>query len=105
MSTPRFYTMLGFAAKARALVSGETGCLQAISRGKVKLVIVARDASENTRERFVHRCRRAGVPAVLTGTKMELGAAMGKPERSCIAIADSGFAKTILESLEERVFM
>ena len=44
--------MLGLAARGRNVVSGELQTLDAIKDGSAMLVIVAEDASENTRKLF-----------------------------------------------------
>jgi len=50
------YSMLGIGRKAGYLTIGETGCIQIIKREKCKLLIVASDASENTKSRFISLC-------------------------------------------------
>ena len=45
--------MLGFAARARKLVCGTDLCRDEIRRGKLQLVLVASDASQNTKKRII----------------------------------------------------
>jgi len=61
--------------KGRNLVSGEFQTLDAIRNGSAMLVIVAEDASGNTRKLFTDKCSYYGVPVELYGTKEELGRA------------------------------
>ena len=62
-------------------------------------VIVAGDASDNTKKMFTNMCRFYKVPLHIFGTKEDLGGAMGKEFRASLALIDPGFAKAIQEKL------
>lgn len=47
-SADKFYNYLGLATRAGQVVSGEYAVEGAVRRGKVVLLIIAADASENT---------------------------------------------------------
>lgn len=49
--------LLGFAARARRLVCGTDICRDEIRRGKLSFVLVASDASANTKKRIADACR------------------------------------------------
>ena len=58
--------LLGFAARARKLVTGTDLCRDEVRRGRLPLVLVAGDASNNTKKRISdgivcrpNKCRRA----------------------------------------------
>ena len=85
--------MLGLAAKAGNIVSGGFSTEKAISEGKAYFVIIAEDASENTKHKFDNKCRYYGVPYVICGNMDELGHAIGKEARTSLAITDAGFAE------------
>lgn len=87
----RILSLLGIAARAGALVSGWNGVKA--KWNKLKLVLVAADASENTVRRF---SGRAHVKAL---TKGELGRAIGKPPRSVIGITDPRLAERLEREL------
>lgn len=88
----RALSRLGLAMRAGKLVSGEEIVLKAIRSGEAKLVLLARDASDNTSKKFADKCNSYGVPLVIGFTRYELGAAVGKPERVIFAVTDKGFA-------------
>ncbi|MDR1765469.1 MAG: ribosomal L7Ae/L30e/S12e/Gadd45 family protein [Lachnospiraceae bacterium] len=90
--------LLGLATKAGKTAGGELAALKAIKGGKAKLVIVAADASGNTREMFSNKCTYYHVPICFLGTKSELGAATGKDTRASLAILDAGLAGAITKS-------
>ena len=88
-------SMIGMATKAGKTVSGEFMTEKAVKGGKALLVIVAEDASENTKKKFQNMCTYYKVPLCVFGGKEELGHAMGKEMRASLAILDEGFAKAM----------
>ena len=90
---------LGLATKAGKLVSGEFMTEKSVKEGKAKVVIVAGDASDNTKKMFSNMCEFYEVPICFYGTKDELGHAMGKAMRASLAVCDEGFANSIIKLL------
>ena len=90
-------SLLGFAQKSGKLISGEESIIKAIKANKVKLLLIASDSSENTKENYLNQVVYYNVPYKETILiKEEIGASIGKVQRSAVAIADEGFAKAIL---------
>ena len=52
MKPDRVLSMLGIAAKAGSVASGEFSTEKAVKEGRAYLVIVAQDASDNTKKMF-----------------------------------------------------
>ena len=100
MRQNKVLSMLGLAARGRNVVSGELQTLDAIKDGSAMLVIVAEDASENTRKLFTDKCSFYQVPLKLYGTREELGRAIGKDIRSSLAVVNAGLAQSIIGYLE-----
>lgn len=100
MKQNKVLSLLGLAARSRNVVSGEFATENAVKEGKAKLVLVAEDASDNTKKLFTNKCTYYHVPLVFYGEKEALGHAMGKEVRSSLAITDSGFAKALMEQME-----
>ena len=94
-------SLIGLAMKAGKCVSGEAMTESETKSGKAKFVIVAGDASENTKKKFGDMCKFYKVPFCFYGDKDTLGHAMGKEFRASLAILDEGFAKGILKALKE----
>ncbi len=86
---------IGLACKAGRLVSGEYMVEKTIKEGNASLVIVAGDASENTKKNFRDACAYRNVPYLEFSTKEEIGRMTGKDIRACIALTDPGFASAI----------
>lgn len=93
-------SLLGLAMRGRNLVSGEYQTLEAVKKGTAMLVIVAEDASANTRKLFTDKCTYYGVPIYTFGLKDELGKAIGKDMRSSLGVCDAGLAEVIIKQLE-----
>ena len=95
----RFIQLLGLATKAGKTVSGEFQVEQAIKSGSACLVIIAADASDNTKKMFWNMCKYYEVPMEIFATKEELGHWIGKAYRASICILDEGFAKSIVKKI------
>ncbi|WP_123040085.1 L7Ae/L30e/S12e/Gadd45 family ribosomal protein [Cohnella candidum] len=95
MTANKVLSRLGLAMRAGKLVSGEETVLKAIRGGEAKLVVLAKDASDNTGKKMADKCGSYGVPLVVGFTRYELGWAVGKPERVMFAVTDQGFADMI----------
>lgn len=93
--------MLGLAKKAGAVMSGAFLLEQAVHKRKAKLVLLAADASENTRKQVINLCKQRPIPLAVAGDKAELGHALGQGERSCLAVTDDNLAAAIRKRLEE----
>jgi len=92
MKTNKALSRLGLAMRAGKLISGEEVVLKAVRSGEAKLVMLAGDASENTKKKISDKCNSYGIPLLVGFTRFELGSAVGKPERVLFAVTDRGFA-------------
>ena len=93
-------SLLGLAMRGRNLVSGEFQTLEAVKNGSAMLVIIAEDASANTKKLFANKCAFYEIPVYEFGTKEELGRAIGKDMRSSLGVSDAGLAEAIVKQLE-----
>lgn len=100
MKTNRVFSLLGLATKAGKVVSGEFSTEKAIKSGKAFLVIVAEDASANTKKGFSDSCSYYQVPIAIYGTKEELGHGIGKQMRASVAVIDENFGREIAKKIE-----
>ena len=101
MKPNKVCSLIGLAMKAGKVVSGEFATEKEVKTGYAQLVIVAEDASDNTKKMFTNMCEFYEVPLFIYGTKEELGHAMGKEMRASLAITDPGFAKSLTKLLNE----
>lgn len=100
MKLSKALSMISLATKAGKTVSGEFATEKETKSGKAKLVIVAGDASDNTKKKFKNMCDFYEVPIYFYGDKDTLGHAMGKEFRASLAVTDDGFARGIRKHLE-----
>ena len=94
-------SMIGLARKSGNLCSGETATETAIKNYEAWLVVIATDASDNTKKHFTDMCNYRDIPIYMYATKEELGRAIGKDYRSNMAITDEGLANAIIKRIEE----
>ena len=87
--------MVSLEMKTEKIASGEFSVEKAVKSYKAYLVIVADDASDNTKKMFNNMCTFYKVPIYFYSDKVTLGSAMGKEKRASIAVLDEGFAKNI----------
>ena len=102
MKQNKIYSLLGIAMRGRNLVSGEFQTLEAIKKGSAMLVIIAEDASDNTKKLFSDKCLFYQVPVFQYGNREELGKAVGKDLRSSVGVCDAGLADAVIRQLKER---
>ena len=95
-------SLIGLAMKAGRCASGEMMTENETKSGRAKLVIIASDASDNTKKKFRDMCKFYRVPIYFYGDKDTLGHAMGKEFRASLAILDEGFADGIQKELKNR---
>ena len=95
-------SLIGLAMKAGRCTSGEMMTESETKSGRARLVIIASDASENTKKKFRDMCKFYEVPIYIYGDKDTLGHAMGKEFRASLAILDKGFADGIRKELKNR---
>lgn len=102
--------MLGFAARARRTLVGVpliAAALQKNAAGKTPLVVLlANDASENTRKRVINKCAFYRVPLCEMPVDGALLAhTVGKREGlvAAVGVTDAGLAGAILEAFDAAV--
>lgn len=92
---------VSIAAKAGKALGGEMQTESTIRSRKAKVVILAEDASENTKKRIINLAERAKIPVVTVPDRASLGQASGRDLRSSVVITDRGIADAVLRSAGE----
>ena len=101
MKNDGILSLIGMAKKAGKVVSGEFSTEKAIKEKKAKLVIVANDASDNTRKWFTNKTDFYKIPLRFYSDKENLGHWIGCEIRTSVAILDEGFANAIIKKIDE----
>ena len=99
----KILSMLGIAARGRNLVSGEFMTERIIKEHKAYVVLVAYDASDNTKKMFRDMGAYHRVPVYIYGTKEGLAHAIGQEMRASLAVTDEGIARSIIRQLKTGV--
>jgi len=99
MNPAAVLSLLGISYRGRKLISGQENVLRGCDSGKVFLVILAEDSSENTRKKIERLCSRKNIPFFSWCHSAKLGKAIGKDQRKVIGITDNGIAKEIIKHL------
>ncbi|SHG93642.1 L7Ae/L30e/S12e/Gadd45 family ribosomal protein [Tepidibacter thalassicus] len=101
----KILSLLGLALKSKNLVSGDDTTLRELKKNKIELIIIAQDASDNTKKLFVDKSKFRNIDYVVFSTKEELGKSIGKNSRAIIGIKDKNFANKIKELIGGEAFV
>ncbi|HKL47241.1 MAG TPA: YlxQ-related RNA-binding protein [Candidatus Izemoplasmatales bacterium] len=96
MPNQKILSLLGLCQRANRLLSGEEMSLDSIKKQRAKLVLLAKDASNNTQKRIRDKSSFYNVPVIDSFTSEQLSKAIGKNNRKVMVIMDTGFAKKII---------
>lgn len=97
----RFFGMLGLAKRAGKVSTGAFVCDKMIRSRKARLVILACDASENTKKSVTNSCNYYNIKLIETADMAALGHATGGGERAVVSVNDDNFAKAISDIREK----
>lgn len=95
MTESKVLGLLGLSAKAGKVCFGRDACIDLIEKKKIKLVIVAMDASDRTKKDIKFICDNNGTKICFYGTIEVLSKAIGKSNKAIIGIKEENFAKQI----------
>src|SRR5690606_1072173 len=87
--------LLGLAARAGSLVPGTGQVRQAVRGGRVRLAIVAADASANSQEKLLPLLAAKRVPHVIALSRAALGQAVGRGSLSAVGLTDARLAERV----------
>lgn len=99
MRPDRVLSLLGIAMKGGSVYSGEYQTEKAVKEGRAYLVIVAGDASDNTKKRFRDMCQYYEVPFYTYADREQLGACIGKQFRASLSVNNEGLAHSLIDYL------
>lgn len=91
----KLLSFLGLARKAGALTVGSSLSLAAVKDKKAKVLIVATDASENTRAECEKAKGLKNLTVLSLFTKEELGSIVAKEEISVVAVTKKDFSDNV----------
>lgn len=89
--------LLSLAMRAGKIASGEFKTEESVKASKARLVVIASDASDNTKKKFMNMCTFYEVPYIVYSNKEELGHYIGRECRASLAVNDEGMANGIIK--------
>lgn len=93
---------MGFAAKARKLSTGYNTCLFMMEKRRLRLLILAEDLSENSKEKMITAAKQHRVPYRIYGSIEALSHATGTEGKGIFGIADENLANAILSEIDRQ---
>ena len=97
----KILSMIGMAKRALKVSTGEFVCVRTVKSKNARLVIIAHDASENTKKSIKNSCAYYKIPYIEFSQKEELGKYTGTDSRAVVSINDNNFAKAILDKFNQ----
>jgi ribosomal protein L7Ae-like RNA K-turn-binding protein len=94
--------LLGLAARARKITSGTEITINGVRSKKVKLVLLATNASDNTKKLVYDKCKTYNTKVIELYDSIALSNAIGKNNIMVVGIIDIGFSNKMLK-LEKEV--
>lgn len=94
--------LLGIAKKAGKLVMGADSVLGVFPSKKIKLLFLASDVSDATRDKFDKKAFFYQIRVVDNYTTSELSAALGVTQIKLVGVIDQGFAEALVKKIERR---
>lgn len=91
---------VGVARRAGHVVIGTRAVRQAGREGRLAAILVARDASDNARDRFERVRLNTGAELVVCGDRSALGRAVGRGSVAALGVTAPGLADLVLEALQ-----
>ena len=99
MISRKAQSLLSLCQRAGKMTSGPAS-EGLIAKGEAYFVIIAGDASDNTKKKYKNKCEYYNIPYLICSGKEELSCCIGKYDRSVFAITDKGFAQGLMTELD-----
>jgi len=97
----KYLNLIGLAYKAQKISLGEDTIVKDIQSKRAKLILIARDSSNNTKKKLTDKCHSYHIPYEIIGSIDELSHAIGKENRVAVAILDEGFANRLRQLIND----
>lgn len=96
----KIHSYLGFAKKSRALLCGTNSTTDGIRRNKVKLLLIASDIAENSKEKIIREAERKSISYEIYGTVDKLSEMTGESARGIYGVTDTSLAEAIKNEIK-----
>ncbi len=100
MSNNQLLGLIGLAMKAGKVCFGADSVEEEIKKGKVKLIIIATDASERTKNKFIQLGEKYKISVITYELIENLSKSIGKSNKAILGIKDINFVKSIKQKYD-----
>lgn len=91
--------LLGLSARAGKVIFGTDACIEYVNKNKIKLLLIAEDASDRTKLKFNEIAKDTQIPIYELGSIDEISKSIGKRNKAIIGITDINFSKEIIKRI------
>src|SRR5690349_18041284 len=99
-TSKRMLRLIGVGMGGRLVVVGVQQVRDAAQRGKLKLAVIAPDASRNSLDKVVPMLRAKRIRTIEGPTATELGVAVGRESTAAVGVVDAQLARGIRALVE-----
>jgi ribosomal protein L7Ae-like RNA K-turn-binding protein len=100
MNNKKILSYISMAQRARKLISGTDMIIDTIRKDNKGIIIVAEDASKNTKKTLKDKASTYNTKVLEVFTIEELSNAIGKENRVAVYLQDEGFKNAIIKNIE-----
>ncbi len=93
----KIFGLIGLGLRGRLAVVGVQQVRDAAKRGKLKIALVASDASRNSLDKITGLLEARNVPVISSFSAAELGGVAGREAVAVVGVIDAGLAAGIKE--------
>ncbi len=93
----KIINLLHLANKARKISFGYDSCDRACKNNRAKLILFAKNASDNTSKKIINLGKNTNVKAIPVLTKEKMGSSFKRRDLSMLTIDDANFANGIIK--------
>lgn len=92
--------LAGLGIRGRLAIAGVQQVRDAARRGRIKLALVASDASQNSLDKIERLLAAKGVPVIDAFSSKELGDVTGREALAVIGVTDAGLARGMAGAIQ-----
>ena len=97
----RVFGMIGLASRAGKIASGTNTCIFTMAKGKARLLIIADDMAENSKEKLIFAARQNEVEYRVFGHADDLAHYTGRYGAGAFCVTDDNFAEVIAQTIDD----
>jgi ribosomal protein L7Ae-like RNA K-turn-binding protein len=98
----KVYRLVGLGVRSRGVVVGTERVRAEAKNGRLRLAIVAMDASENTLDKLVPLLKARDISFIEMPSAARLGAAVGRDSTAAVGVMDPPLARGLRDLLQPR---